>query len=560
MAATLIDDVNDIIGLVKDNETNSVFRTDMCEVKKSEFGGLGVYAKEDIEEGTSLLKVHKSILFSANNCSIGNLLHEEGIGGMLGLNIAFIYEITVFKEKSFWYNYLKSIRFLDEDGVLLLPPSHWEESDKKLLRGSSVDLLYGALDPEVEIQEGFEIAIDLSIKWNQELNLNIPEGFLDVNITDIDDIREKLKKFVSVAFALSSRVFEVDAYHENALVPIADLFNHNSEKTDVRFVSVFDVCAECGEFGPCKHDEIDEVAEEGADNDEEVQEVEGSGNFNALVKQLEEEVEDRCTEREDSTMSDETYVEIVLAKAVKEGDEIFNSYGDLNNSLLLSRYGFAYLDNKNDMVDLSLQLHDVVNSDKKYQIRLKWWSDVGYTLYESWYKLNREEAEKSEGEEEDDDGEDEDDEDDEEHEEDTHEHEHEHVHGEGCSRDHGSNVLNELYVDFDCTPSRNLNALINILSLDDNKYDKLTSSLEQDTETPPQFVTTIFDTFDQFNTSNKAISNTNQNIKLLKQLLQLKKPHPLPTNKTAISEHQLQQVKTLLQNENTLIRNMSTKL
>ena len=164
MSATQEGDIRDILEFVRESKG---LWDQRCEVKVSGLGGVGVFAKQDINESVPLLKLHKSSIFSASNSSVANLLVEEQIDGVLALNIAFIYETTVFKARSHWTKYLKSIR-VDEN---ILPPFYWDEELKRLIRDTTIDCLYGALEPQDELVEGFEIAVDLARKWNDELGL-----------------------------------------------------------------------------------------------------------------------------------------------------------------------------------------------------------------------------------------------------------------------------------------------------------------------------------------------------------------------------------------------------
>lgn len=424
MSSTANSDLQAIFQFVKDAEGK--FDHDLCDVKESSLGGVGVFAKRDIPAGTTLLQLHKNSIFSASNSSIANLLNDEQIDGILALNIAFIYETTVFKEKSHWYPYLKSIRIEDpqDNGKLKLPPAYWNETDKGLLRGTTLDTLFDALTPQEEVERGFEIAIDLAEKWNEEFGLEIPKGYLD--ITDIEDseaIKSRFHKFVAVAYAISARVFEIDAFHESALVPVADLFNHHVVQPDLKFISLFDVCDLCGEPGMCKHMLAEEI--------EEVKEVEKQENENKISKKkqnksvvqtldkavlekleadLQKEIQEQIDEKEEELskgkeLDPDECIDMTTVRDVKAGDEIFNSYGELSNVFLLTRYGFTIPRNPYDVVHFGSKLLELARNNEDIKNRAVWWSETGYDKYINWFKEQFPE-------------------------------EHEHVHSDSCDHDH----------------------------------------------------------------------------------------------------------------------------
>lgn len=428
MSSTDHADLKDILEFVAQAE--GTFPQDLCEVRESPLGGVGVFAKSAIPEGTTLLQLPKSAVFSASNSSIANLLHDAQIDGVLALNIAFIYETTVFRKTSHWTPYLKSIT------AGALPPAYWNDSDKLLLQGTTLDTLFDALTPQEEVQSGFEIAIDLSETWNKEFGLAIPQGYLDIDINDMDDVRRKFHKFVSVAYALSARVFEIDAFHESALVPIADLFNHHVVRPDLHFVSQYDVCDLCGEAGMCKHMLAEEI--EAARDEEELRErsrspkVEKNRSDKAdlaispsvisllekdLAEELDEQIREQSTDKP-KELDPEECVDMTLSRDVEAGEEIFNSYGELSNVFLLTRYGFTIERNPYDIVHLGAQAKEHIANNEALVERAEWWANTGFELFANWFKVAFPEEEH-------------------EHTEDCdHDHDEEHEHTEDCDHDH----------------------------------------------------------------------------------------------------------------------------
>ncbi|CAR25605.1 ZYRO0A03850p [Zygosaccharomyces rouxii] len=456
MASTISEDLPGVLGFVED--CKGFFPGSKCLVKRSPVGGLGVFAQCDLNEGETLLQLPKSAVFSASNSSISNLLVDSELDGMLALTIAFVYETTVFQERSHWWPYLKSVK-IEEAGSLYLPPNYWPDRD--MLKGFTLDTLYQGLDPEPDIQQGFQIALELAHRWNKEVGIPIPWKYLD-----------NLEKFVACAYAISSRVFEIDNYHESGLVPIADLFNHHVSTPDVRFVSLYDVCSECGEPGMCRHlvaEALEEEQEQEQEREKKPPSKSGDGLIDMqLIKELESQEEEEVTNPKEKGLVEgvqpDDCVDIVLTQSVPKGQEIFNSYGDYSNALLLARYGFCVENNPWDVAYLGRDLLKLLK-DKRLALRARWWKHLGYPLYNKWCALNKEqdeqEEEDKEEEEEDHDEEEEDDENDEE--------------------DDEPYWLTVMCIDCNGEPSSPMRALLNLLAFNDRDWNKL-RSIEQDVE------------------------------------------------------------------------------
>ncbi|CAI4056315.1 hypothetical protein SUVZ_02G1430 [Saccharomyces uvarum] len=469
MSVTYEDDIDRIIKFVAD--CNAKFEDSKCDIRKSTLGGLGVFAKTEIGQGESILTLNKSSIFSASNSSIANLLCDNDIDGMLALNMAFIYETTVFKNTSHWYSFLRTIRFHDDQGRLNLPPSFWSANGKKLLEGTSFDTLFDALVPEDEIIQGFEIAVDLAHKWNEEFGLEVPAEFFHIDGKQREkDYKLKLERFISVAYTLSSRGFEIDSYHETALVPIADLFNHHAMQPDLKFVSLYDVCDKCGEPGMCKHLIAEEYLE--AKEQEKYTPATGGADTAAidddLINKLENNLEDACSNKsaddedgdDDGIQNPDECVDLVLKNDVSQGQEIFNSYGELSNVFLLARYGFTIPGNLYDIVHLGPDFMEILRKDDRHQEKVKWWSQVGHGLFCAWYaKMRQEEEDEEENEDEQNEAQS-----DASHPETDSEIEEE-SDEESDEEDGLKSWLSQLYIDFSGEPSPSTWALANLLTL-----------------------------------------------------------------------------------------------
>ncbi|BGO99064.1 hypothetical protein NBRC10513v2_000165 [Rhodotorula toruloides] len=128
---------------------------------------------------------------------------------------------------------------------------------------------------------------------------------------------------------VSSRAFQVDAYHSLALVPLADIFDH-SDPPHVHFASETWVCPECGKLERCEHDEEGDV----------------------------------IPQAKASVATEDDTCDMVVERAIEAGEEVFNTYGQLSNAKLLASYGFLLEANEHDTIDFDLD--EAVNSCLPY--------------------------------------------------------------------------------------------------------------------------------------------------------------------------------------------------
>jgi len=133
-----------------------------------------------------------------------------------------------------------------------------------------------------------------------------------------------LSTFLHAYTLVSSRAFQVSAFHPLALVPLADAFNH-SDPPHVHLASDAWVCPECGKLGACEHDDEGEPGRE---------------RESALEPP-----------RTSSSRDEADTVDMVCERGVEPGDEVFNTYGGaLSNAHLVAAYGFLLEGNEHDVV------------------------------------------------------------------------------------------------------------------------------------------------------------------------------------------------------------------
>jgi hypothetical protein len=194
-----------------------------------------------------------------------------------------------------------------------------------------------------------------------------------------DQIEEyyNFDSFCKTSTLVASRAFEVDAYHDNAMVPFADIFNHKSGNEHVHFETDYDVCDACGALDYCEHryfdgensdnsddswDDVDDNAEEdiedsegeddGEQDDGDVDDEEDDESDKELqdLEALEKEGVDFWKDDDDDEDPVKDTCDLVMGRPAKKGEELFNTYGEHPNVVLLSKYGFCEEENSNDFV------------------------------------------------------------------------------------------------------------------------------------------------------------------------------------------------------------------
>ncbi|CDR40037.1 CYFA0S04e02234g1_1 [Cyberlindnera fabianii] len=453
MSNTSLQNAEKVIQWIKSND--GFWDEAALELRQSPLGGVGVFAKENMDpsiENRVLLRLHKDTLLSFQKSYVANLIIEEQIEGALALVLAFIYEKHKLEESP-WKDYISTIDYIDSKGKPILPPSLWKNNQKLMLQGTELEMM-GALD-ESENQDAFERACTFAINQHESSGgaIEIPYE-LDIVGKEDDEVKERYEHFIAISHAVASRDFEIDEFHQVALCPGADLFNHEI-RNNVRFESYFEVCVMCGALA-CDHvglpednegpddemmsddeeedenenesdpgsevedhekleehdsdpehsnselDDGDEAGvgpEENSEEEEEEEEEVFDGPIEDFITHIEAQFEKEKEEmKQEQEQEDAKYpgpklnihdlnktphpdecCDIVLHKKVSAGDELFNTYGDFSNTILLSKYGFVIPGNVNDTVSLGLQILKL-KKKKQFSRHFQWWEEAGYDI------------------------------------------------------------------------------------------------------------------------------------------------------------------------------------
>ncbi|KAI9470634.1 MAG: hypothetical protein EXX96DRAFT_364050 [Benjaminiella poitrasii] len=333
------------------------------QIKESN-GSFGVYAKKNVKKGKSVVKIPKECILSIKTTGIANILDEANLEGGCPLALAVLYELAQ-KEASPWYGYLQALPDQGED-----LPIFWDEEDQALFAGTEMEsAIQNDLD---DLEDDYGELIEPVLEAHPYI---FDRG------TNLDDDPYSFDRFIKVSTLISSRAFEVDAYHENALVPFADMFNHRGVNEHVHFETEFEVCDACGAPEYCEHEYLtylEQEEEDKGEDDEEIEAVEDENDEAVDEDEWEDEEEEEEEMSKDTELPDLDELEkagidfydveeddddddiekkdtcdMVLDRDIKKGEEVFNTYGDHPNIALLSKYGFCYDDNKNDYVSIS---------------------------------------------------------------------------------------------------------------------------------------------------------------------------------------------------------------
>ena len=344
--------------------------------------GACVVATRAVAEGTVLLSLPKAAVLSVRTASNSEALEavlEAGLDADAALNLAVAHERGRGRA-SRWFGYLDT---LPEAEPL---PFLWSEAELRLLAGTGLDKAARRRRRELE-REYAELR-----QWR---NANRSAGL----------VLPSLDAYLAAASLTSSRAFHVDAWHGEALVPGADVFNHKAALVP----EGCEVEGEEGEVGEMGEEE-DEDNEEGEADGEEGEDGEAcEGDEGVVGEDDDEEGEDDDEEGEDDDEEDdavrladadlregarlaagrlgidlqmdctlhnlggggeeaggeaeaetgagpEAAAEEVVAmramRALRRGAEVFNTYGEHGDRTLLSQYGFV-LGSTNNAMDVA---------------------------------------------------------------------------------------------------------------------------------------------------------------------------------------------------------------
>ncbi|BFZ56257.1 hypothetical protein PYCC9005_003301 [Savitreella phatthalungensis] len=257
-------------------------------------GRRSVFADRAIPRGTIVLRVPKDCILSRCSSPLANLFADWGgtLDAQVALTLSFLYECHV-GEASPWTAY---IRLFPET---IDSPKLWSSEASASLSCTEVGTVGGT-----DVRD-----------WQRQFDRQVVPflAYVQLRVPSLTEFRVNFPEFCRAIAVVGSRAFEIDAFHGLALVPFADMLDHELLET-VHFETDYEVCEECGaRAGDCGHT---------IDDDE-------------LTSNL---GEDTCDLR--------------VCRPLAKGQEVFNTYGELGNDVLLPKFGFALEGNIWDRVHL----------------------------------------------------------------------------------------------------------------------------------------------------------------------------------------------------------------
>ncbi|XP_051142442.1 uncharacterized protein LOC127259275 isoform X2 [Andrographis paniculata] len=173
-----------------------------------------------------------------------------------------------------------------------------------------------------------------------------------------------IDEYFAAKSLVASRAFEIDEYHGFGMVPLADLFNNKTAAENVHFTFVSSTSDSDSDTENGKTDDSDKK-----EHNEPI----------ALDFPLETEASSHSSS---PLQQGPTYMEMIVVKDCKAGDEVFNTYGSLGNAALLHRYGFTELGNPFDILNIDLETvlewSSSFLSSRSSRRRVSLWRKLGY--------------------------------------------------------------------------------------------------------------------------------------------------------------------------------------
>lgn len=309
--------------------------TDLMQPKSTGIG-LSVHATRPINEGEELCRIPKQACIAPATCSIGDLLEREGIGGGLALVIAVCHEHSLGKDSK-WHGYFLA---LPQREYL---PIFWNQQQRRFLQGTM--LSGGMLNDELRaMRDDFtHIVVPFTKKYKDRLRF---EAWTFQN-------------FQKAASLVASRAFGIDSTLGDGMVPLADAFNHK--------VSVVELASQY-----VVHGVSDSESESESDSEEHEEQQLPLSAFNEQEPAAPLVLADSTTQfsvcgitscngldlrLEIAIIDSGDALQIVAASTIPfVGQEIHNTYGELSNTDLVKKYGFAIRDNPFAVVALDKSL------------------------------------------------------------------------------------------------------------------------------------------------------------------------------------------------------------
>lgn len=167
-------------------------------IQTNALAGMHIRAERELNENEIVARIPKNAVLSTKTTAIADILEEYEIVGLLGLTLALMFEKSRGLESP-WYEYI--ITLPERVDIPLL----WTAKEISWLDGT--ELGDSILEDKNALHEDYD-SIILPI-LNDELFSPLEEF--------------SFEKFQNASSVVSSRAFNVDDYHQQSMVPLADM-------------------------------------------------------------------------------------------------------------------------------------------------------------------------------------------------------------------------------------------------------------------------------------------------------------------------------------------------
>lgn len=302
--------------------------------------GFGVFVKREasnVIERQTLMLVPKTAILSPKSSSIlpfieAHQLYSSDATSGLYLSLTLLHEFLIGPSGA-WWGYLQSLPQVQCNsgadfrwGVSL--PLHWDQDgvNWKWIEGTeAARIVQRANDDPTGHNEGFSMSMP---RLRHFFDRTVLPTLRRAHATLFDDCASAdtlWADFIGMHSIVSSRAFVVDMFHGQAMVPLADMFNH-TEDANVHFEADDEVCDECGALGKCDHsDDPLPFAAYGRPSAF----LPAAYGPNSKGWSAPRGLEGLDT------------IDMVAQETISPGQEALNSYGLMSNAALLTAYGFC---------------------------------------------------------------------------------------------------------------------------------------------------------------------------------------------------------------------------
>ena len=312
-----------------------------------------VFAARDLEATDPpewVCRIPKASCLTTVTTSIRDRIRESKVRGPLGLIVAVMHEMSLGAESK-WHPYFDLIPARESS-----LPVFWDEDGLELLEGTSLEDKVAA-DRDLMLQDYRDV---------------VKPFFTSVCDDDYEEDEEfdaaLFGLFMSAASLVASRAFRVDDVHGDGMVPVADLFNHRTDRENVRIFGEGGLPCEACQNKSCEDAECQRTdagnAKAGEESAASAEDDEGKDEDEAEAAAL-----DQVSKFLHGALSD---LEMFVVRGAREGEEVFNTFGTHGNAHLIHKYGFAETDNARTAVDVPEDIvNEVMGGQEEYEEALE---------------------------------------------------------------------------------------------------------------------------------------------------------------------------------------------